>query len=150
MADQLALHTTDVADLRRRREAIVNEHAEVENRHDVTATIATFHEHARYEFNGAAFDGESAVRQLLQGFMDGFPDFHIAATRIRHLDDGVLVEGMITGTHSGSWAGLAPTGRGIEVPVVGIFEFDGDRLLCEKVHMDMATVFSQLGASPIP
>lgn len=142
MADEF-----DVAELRRRREAIVNEHAEVENRHDVAATIATFHSHARYEFNGAVFDGEDAVRKLLQGFMDGFPDFHIAPVSVRHLDDGVLVEGAISGTHEGHWAGLAPTGRSIELPVVGIFEFDGDRLLCEKVHMDMATVLSQLGAT---
>jgi len=86
-----------------------------------------------------------AVRELLEGFMHGFPDFHIEPTRLRHLDDGVLVEGLITGTHDGDWAGIPPTGRPIEVPVLGIFEFDRDRLLCEKVHLDMATVLRQIG-----
>lgn len=52
--------------------------------------------------------------------MNGFPDFHIEPTRLRHLDDGVLVEGLITGTHDGKFAGMPPTGRRIEVPVVGI------------------------------
>ena len=33
----------NITSLRQRREAIVNQHAEAENRHDVEATIATFH-----------------------------------------------------------------------------------------------------------
>jgi len=137
----------NITGLRQRREAIVRQHAEAENRHDVEATIATFH-HPRYEFNGHPSDGGEAVRELLQGFMHGFPDFHIEPTRLRHLDDGVLVEGLMTGTHDGEWASMRPTGRRIEVPVVGIFEFDADRLLCEKVHLDMAKVLKQIGVLP--
>ena len=137
----------NITGLRQRREAIVRQHAEAENRHDVEATIATFH-HPRYEFNGHPSDGGDAVRELLQGFMHGFPDFHIEPTRLRHLDDGVLVEGLMTGTHDGEWASMRPTGRRIEVPVVGIFKFDADRLLCEKVHLDMAKVLKQIGVLP--
>lgn len=77
--------------------------------------------------------------------MHGFPDFHIQPAALRHLDDGVLVEGVITGTHGGEWAGIPPTGRRVEIPVVGIFEFDEDRLLCEKVHLDMAALLQQIG-----
>ena len=137
----------NITGLRQRREAIVRQHAEAENRHDVEATIATFH-HPRYEFNGHPSDGGDAVRELLQGFMHGFPDFHIEPTRLRHLDDGVLVEGLMTGTHDGEWASMRPTGRRIEVPVVGIFEFDADRLLCEKVHLNMGRVLKQMGVLP--
>jgi predicted ester cyclase len=64
------------------------------------------------------------------------------------MDDGVLVEGIITGTHDGEWAGIPPSGGRITVPVVGIFEFDGDRLVCEKVHLDMASLLTQMGALP--
>lgn len=133
-----------VTGLRQRREAIVTQHADAENRHDVEATIATFHR-PRYEFNGRPSDGADAVRELLGGFMHGFPDFHIQPAALRHLDDGVLVEGVITGTHGGEWAGIPPTGRRVEIPVVGIFEFDEDRLLCEKVHLDMAALLQQIG-----
>jgi hypothetical protein len=31
-----------------------------------------------------------------------------------------------------------------------IFEFEEDRLLCEKVYFDFATVLQQLGAMPAP
>jgi steroid delta-isomerase-like uncharacterized protein len=137
----------NITSLRQRREAIVNQHADAENRHDVEATIATFHR-LRYEVNGQPSDGAEAVRELLQGLMDGFPDFHIDMGKMRHADDAVFGEGLITGTHDGEFAGIPPTGRRVEFPVVAIFEFDGDRLLCEKAYFDMATVLTQIGVLP--
>jgi steroid delta-isomerase-like uncharacterized protein len=134
----------NITSLRQRREAIVRQHAEAENRHDVEATIATFH-HPRYEVNGDPSDGAEAVRELLQGMMHGLPDLHIDTVKLRHADDAVIIEGLITGTHDGEWAAIPPTGRRVEVPVAAIFEFDGDRLLCEKVYMDFATVLTQIG-----
>jgi steroid delta-isomerase-like uncharacterized protein len=133
--------------LRQRREAIVKQHAEAENRHDVEATIATFHR-PRYEVNGQPSDGEAAVRELLQGLMHGLPDLHAEIGDMRHADDAVFGETLITGTHDGEWAGIPPTGRRVEVLVAAIFEFDEDRLLCEKVYMDFAAVLTQIGVLP--
>jgi steroid delta-isomerase-like uncharacterized protein len=136
----------NITSLRQRREETVRQHIEAENRHDIEATIATFH-HPRYGVNGEPSDGE-AVRELLQGLTHGLPDLHAETVRLRHMDDGVLVEGFITGTHDGEWAGTPPSGNRIKVPLVGIFEFDGDRLLCEKVYFYMATVLTQMGVLP--
>ena len=132
-------------DLRRAREAIVRRHADAEGRHDVEGTLATFHS-ARYEV--APFgvsDGEAAVRDLLNGMIAGFPDWHIETGPFRHGDDFVFVEVRMTGTHDGPWAGWEPTGRRMDVTVACVFEFDQDRLICEKVYFDMATVMRQLG-----
>jgi steroid delta-isomerase-like uncharacterized protein len=137
----------NITNLRQRREAIVKQHADAENQQDVEATIATFHR-PRYEVNGIPSDGEHAVRELLQGLMTGFPDFHGDITRLRHAEDAVLMEVTITGTHEGEWAGIPPTGRRMEVPVAAIFEFDEDRLLCEKVYLDFAAVLTQIGVPP--
>ncbi|WP_156690485.1 ester cyclase [Mycobacterium sp. Marseille-P9652] len=133
--------------LRERREAIVNQHLEAENRHDVEGTIATFHR-PRYEVNGQASDGAAAVRELLEGLMNGFPDLHAELGAMRHADDAVFGEARITGTHAGEWAGIPPTGRRIDVTMAGIFEFDEDRLLCEKVYVDFATMLTQIGVLP--
>ena len=137
----------DITSIRRRREAIVNQHAEAENRHDIEATIATFHQ-PRYEVNGVASDGEEAVRDFLQGLMGAFSDLHAEIATMRHADDAVLIEGRFTGTHDGEWSGIPATGRGVEIPIAAIFEFDGDRLLCEKVYSDMATLLTQIGVLP--
>jgi SnoaL-like polyketide cyclase len=93
----------NITSLRERRAAIVRQHVEAENRHDVEATIATFH-HPRYEVKGDPSDGEEAVRELLQGFMNGLPDLHFEVSKLRHADDAVFVETLITGTHDGELA----------------------------------------------
>ena len=137
----------DITSLRQRREAIVNQHIEAENKHNIEAAIATFH-HPRYEVNGVERDGKAAVEELLQGLMHSMSDMQAKTVRLRHMDDGVLVEGFIMGTHDGEWAGIPPSGIRLNFPIVGIFEFDGDRLLCEKVVFDMATVLTQMGVLP--
>jgi steroid delta-isomerase-like uncharacterized protein len=141
--------TTEEQDLRERREAIVNEHIDAENRHDVEATIATFHS-PRYEVNGEPSEGEDAVRDLLQELMTGLPDFHAETQKTHHADDAVIGEALITGTHNGTFNGIPPTGRPVEVRMAAIFDFDEDRLLCEKVYYDVATILVQLGVLPEP
>jgi steroid delta-isomerase-like uncharacterized protein len=141
MPDALAL------DLRARREAVVRAHADAESRHDVEATLKTFHT-PRYEVVplGEPIEGTANVRDLLEGLMAGFPDFRAEIESLHHSDRVVAAEVRITGTHRGPWAGIPPTGRRIDVPTLCLFEFDDDRLECEKVYFDMATLMRQLGA----
>jgi steroid delta-isomerase-like uncharacterized protein len=131
--------------LRERREAIVREHIAAENAHDVLRAISTF-QHPRYDVAplGAISDGPEAVYDLLQGLFAGFPDFHVEVAREYHADAAVIIEFIMTGTHRGPWAGLAATGRRMELRVIGIFEFESDRLMCERVYFDMATLLRQL------
>jgi steroid delta-isomerase-like uncharacterized protein len=136
-------------DLRERREAIVREHVDAENRHDVEATIATFHD-PNYTVNGAPSDGEAAVRELLQGLMDGFPDFHGEIEKLHHAEEVVFGEARFTGTHKGEFNGIPPTGKRVDVVVAAIFEFDEDRLLRERVYYDTATILQQIGVLPAP
>jgi steroid delta-isomerase-like uncharacterized protein len=137
--------------LRERREAIVNEHVAAENRHDIEATIATFH-HPRYEMIplGAPADGAAAVHELLQEMMDGIGDFTAHVQRLHHSDDAVICEVRLTGIHQGPLAGVPATGRPIDLPMACIFDFDEDRLVCEKLFFDNATVLQQVGALPGP
>lgn len=123
------------------------EHIDAENRHDVDAVIATFH-HPRYEVNGETSDGETAVRTLLDELLTGFPDLRIEPQTVHHADDAVIGEARLTGTHTGTFAGIPATGRSIDYPVVGIFEFDDVRLVCEKVYFDSATLLRQVGVLP--
>jgi steroid delta-isomerase-like uncharacterized protein len=134
-----------IADLRKRREAIVHDHIAAENRHDLKAAIATFHRPC-YDVVplGAVSDGEQAVHDLLAGLVTGFPDFHVDLKRLHHADQAVVCEFVMSGTHRGPWAGMEASGRRMEIRLVGIFEFEDDRLLCERVYFDMATLVRQL------
>ena len=131
--------------LRDRRESVVKKHVEAENRHDVAASIATFHT-PRYEVMpmGIVHDGEQAVGELLSSMFKGFPDFTVDIIKTHHSDDAVILEIRLKGTHLGDWAGLKPTGQTMNIPVACIFDFDEDRLVCEKVYFDMTTLMNQL------
>ena len=143
------MSATEDNGVRERREAIVREHVDAENRGDVEAVIATF-DRPRYEVNGEASDGAGQVRDLLHGILRAFPDFRAEDGKTHHSDDAVIAEGRVTGTHDGPFAGIPPTGRRIDYPLVAIFEFEEDRLVCEKVYFDTATILVQIGVLPDP
>lgn len=134
-------------DLRARRQAVVDQHVNAENNGDLDAMIASF-KTPRYEVfpMGATFEGEDAVRALVGGLVGGFPDFNFAPTKTHHADDAVIVEAMMTGTHENEWAGIPPKGNKLELPLVCIFDFEGDGLVNEKVFFDFAAVQRQLTA----
>jgi hypothetical protein len=56
----------------------------------------------------------------------------------------------VRGTHRGSFRGLPPTGRRVDLPVVAVFEFDGSDLVCERAYYDRLTLFIQLGVARDP
>ena len=134
--------------LRQRREALVRNHVEAENRHDVDGVVATFH-HACYDVVplGAVSDGAAAVHDFLSGVMEGFPDFAALVQAQHHADTAVIVEGRFTGTQNGPWAGLPPSGRSVDVRFCAVFDFDEDRMLCERLYFDLATMMRQLDAA---
>ncbi len=136
------------ADLRSVRDVVIREHMDSENRLDFDATIATF-DHPRYELigTGQVFDGEDQVRQYFATSRAAFPDQRNEIHSLRHTDDAVVVEFDLLGTHTGEFAGFAPTGRTFRCRMAAIFEFDGDRIVCERVYFDTATILRQLGLS---
>ena len=41
--------------------------------------------------------------------------------------------------------GVPPTGRKVEVPMVAVVQFDGDKIACERIYWDQASVLVQIG-----
>jgi steroid delta-isomerase-like uncharacterized protein len=138
-------------DLREKREEIVREHMESENRHEFDVTMGTFH-HPRYELigTGDVFDGEAEVAGYFEETRTAFPDQRNELIELHHSDEAVLVEAMLYGTHDGPFRGLPPTGRKFEMRFLAVFVFDEDRLVCERVYFDSATILRQLGIAHDP
>jgi steroid delta-isomerase-like uncharacterized protein len=133
-------------ELRERREAIVREHMESENHHDFETTLATF-EHPRYEIvpTGDVFDGAEEVQRYFDDSRTAFPDQRNELIALHHADDGVIVEFDLKGTHEGPLRGIPATGMSFTCRTAAFFLFEDDRLVCERVYFDAATIMAQLG-----
>jgi steroid delta-isomerase-like uncharacterized protein len=138
-------------ELRRKREELVVEHMETENRHEYDATIETF-DHPRYELigTGDVYDGREEVARYFEDTRTAFPDQRNELIALHHADDAVIVEANLHGTHEGPLRGLPPTGRKFEMRFLAVFVFEEDRLVCERVYFDSGTVLRQLGVARDP
>jgi steroid delta-isomerase-like uncharacterized protein len=142
-----------MASLRDRRESVVREHMESENRHEFEVTLGTFH-HPRYEIiaTGEVHDGSDEVMRYFEETRTAFPDQRNELIALHHADDAVIAEANLLGTHLGSFRGLPPTGRAFTCRILAIFEFEseGDGIVCERVYFDTATIQRQLGIAHDP
>jgi predicted ester cyclase len=141
--------------LRQSREMVVLAHLEAEKQRDVDATLATFKAGGgRLELpGGEVADGSDEVAETYRDLFTAFPDLTAPDPEpgtLSHNGDWVIGEMRLQGTHLGSFRGLPPTGRRIDLPLVAIFEFDGPDLLCERVYYDRLTMFIQLGIARDP
>ena len=135
---------------RERREAVVREHWDAENRHDPDGVVASFSAtRASYEVPAFGPEGQrpdaASVRELWEGMLVAFPDFHIDPGPMLHGDNHIFVEVRCTGTQAGEFGGIPPTGRSFDLPrVANLFEFEGDELVCERVYIDLGELVRQL------
>jgi steroid delta-isomerase-like uncharacterized protein len=139
------------ASLRERREEIVREHMESENRLDFDTTMGTF-DHPRYELigTGEVHDGEAEVRAYFDETRTAFPDQRNELIALHHADDAVIAEFWLRGTHLGSFRRLPGTGRSFECRMTAFFLFEEERLVCERVYFDVGTILRQLGIAHDP
>ena len=135
--------------LRAEREAVVRRHMDSENRHEFDVTLATF-KHPRYELvaTGEVYDGEDEVKAYYAASRATFPDQRNEVRAMHHADDAVIVEFDLLGTHRGPLRGIPPTGREFRCTMAAVFLFAGDRIVCERVYFDSATILRQLGLIP--
>jgi hypothetical protein len=123
-------------EIRSSREATIAAHVDGESRCDVDAVLATLHEYT-YDLItiGKVIEGREQVAKFLQLMFDSLgPNTHHAET-FHHTDQCTIVE-VLTVFPDGI-DGSTP-GEKIEVRSVGIFPFDGERMLGERVYADMA------------
>jgi predicted ester cyclase len=79
-----------------------------------------------------------------------FPDQRNENAVLYHADDAVIVEFDLLGTFEGELRGIPPTGRSFRARMVALFLFEGDRITCERVYFDQATIAQQLLSADEP
>ena len=61
-------------------------------------------------------------------------------------EDAVIAEFDLLGTHQGELRGIPPTGRTFRCRMCALFLFEpgGERIVCERIYFDQATIAQQL------
>ena len=89
---------------------------------------------------------KAAAEGLFRMMMAGFPDLRFDAEDVMSIGDKVVVRARVTGTNTGSFMGMPPTGKSVDVQVIDILRFGGDGLVHEHWGvMDMLSMMQQLG-----
>jgi len=120
---------------------------------DVDATMATmvaepYVNHIPTMTGGVGFD---KLRDFYANhFIDvNPPDMELEPVSRTVGDSSVVDEFILRFTHSThiDWMlpGIEPTGRAVEIPMVAIVQFQGDKLVHEHIYWDQASVLVQLG-----
>lgn len=129
-------------ELQRRREAVVLEHMRSENEHRFDDTLATF-AHPRYELiaSGEVYDGADAVREYYRSGRALVPDQSNELIAMYHSEGGVAIEMWLRGTPQHPGAGEP---RSFEVRMSAFFDFEGDKIVCERAYWDRQSIRDQL------
>ena len=119
------------------REKTLAAHLDGESRKDVDAVLATFSGVPRYELMSVdkVIDGHDEVRRFLQLFFDSMgPNEHIGEA-FYHSPSATAVE--VLTVFPDGFDGKQ-TGQVIKVRSVGVFTFEGDKMLAEKLYADVS------------
>jgi carboxymethylenebutenolidase len=120
---------------------------------DVEATLATMVEDAYVNHVpvGTGGRGKDALRAFYQDdFIPSWPDDLRMTPVNRVIGAGQLVDELhVTFTHSKPmpWflPNTPPTHKRVEIDIVVVVQFRGDKLACERIYWDHATVLRQVG-----
>ena len=94
--------------------------------------------------------GPGAFRNIIEGFVSGFPDMRIHVAEIIGDGDLVATRGEWTGTHSGNFMGIPATGKNISVKYMDMWRLENGKAAENWVQMDMPAMMQQLGVMPAP
>jgi carboxymethylenebutenolidase len=120
---------------------------------DVEATLATMVDDASVNHVpvNTGGRGKDELRAFYRDvFIPSWPDDLQMTLINRVVGAGQLVEELrLRFTHSRpmEWflPGVAPTNRAVDVAMVVVVQFRGDKLACERIYWDQATVLRQVG-----
>ena len=79
-----------------------------------------------------------------------FPRYEVIADDMLAEDDRVALRATFAVTHSGDFAGIAPTGRRVTQPFMIIYRVSGEKIVEHWLSIDMLSLMQQLGAVPEP
>jgi steroid delta-isomerase-like uncharacterized protein len=85
---------------------------------------------------------------FLTAFANAFPDSQIAVDDMIAERDRVVTKKTMTGTHTGEFNGIPPTGKRVEIQYVDILRLRDGQIIEHWLSMDQLSFMQQLGVIP--
>lgn len=105
--------------------------------------------HAPDSLEKAVLDNDAWVA-FLGVFLEGFPDLHLEVQDSSADEHMVAQRILFTGTHTGPFRGLPPTGRSVRFSGLELSRMVDGRLAEHWFQLDAVTLFEQLGLRMVP
>jgi predicted ester cyclase len=115
-------------------------HSKAEDARDLQGLIDTLTADCVYEIapTEQRWEGHAGARDFYLSFLGAFPDIKFDLQDIVIGPQGVIEVTRMTGTHRGTWAGRAATGRQVKTRVVIHFPWDPEteKFAGERIYYD--------------
>jgi hypothetical protein len=133
----------DPAELRRIKRLWVR-HSIAEDARDIDGLIATLADDCVYEIvpTGQRWEGHVGARAFYEELFAAFPDNAFALSEIVIGPQGAFEVATLTGTNTGPWAGVAPSGLAVSLELLILFPWDAvtERFAGERIWFDRGTL----------
>lgn len=114
------------------------------NRHDPVGGRELFADDVRIVTATARVITLAGLGRMLADSLAAFPDMSVRIERWVEQGDTVVTEEVMEGTHSGPFAGLAPTGRAVRLSICHITRVVDGRIVERITYHDSAGILRQL------
>ena len=100
---------------------------------------------------GVKAETADALQEATSDFA-AWSNWDLQIDKVMETTDGtVIVQFVATGTHTGIWQGIAPTGKRAVFSLCDFFRFDSlGRVISEEVYGDRFSIMEQLGVVESP
>jgi steroid delta-isomerase-like uncharacterized protein len=92
--------------------------------------------------------GAQLLKQVWVVLLRAYPDLHLTVEDLIGEGDKVVARIVCSGTHTGEYMGLPPTGKSIAYDEIFIFRFDDGRVVETWGVVDVYSQMKQLGVIP--
>jgi steroid delta-isomerase-like uncharacterized protein len=89
--------------------------------------------------------GYLAIMEMMRG---GFPDIQWTLEEMMAEGERVAARFTMRGTHQGTFFGVPPTGKKIEVSAMNLYRLSGGQFVEEHGQPDLRGLLQQIGAVP--
>jgi len=94
---------------------------------------------------GGTVNGREAIAKIYREWFAGFPDVSMDWNYLMIDGDSVVQMATASGTDTGGFMGLHPTGKGFLFPIVLMFTLKDDRIAHERRIYDFTGMLVQIG-----